>query len=743
MKLTIRIKLLIGFTLLLILSSLIQALTFSITKDYITSQIENYQMLEAKKGAGDIQDFFTDINTINLGLARAYRENTSASALASLAAVTQFVIKNNEHIHKVVYLSTSGKELLKFDAQRQVPQEKLNYEVYSDAFKAAAAGKTAISKVYYVDQALGPHIDIFSPIFLNSNTIGVIKMQIGLEQLRKALENIRYGDNGFIYVVDDEGRLIAHPSQKYVFERPDLSSRNIITATLKNTNPEHPYYSYVNENNISVIAQAVKVPGINWVAVFEQPVSEAFGFLDFIRNLFFLTLTGSSVFLLLISFLFSSNLTSSIRKLQKSIQAVENGKNDTNIVLKSGDEIEALSYSFASMINQLLQRENSLRKEKQETETLLQSLTDGVVALDQNNMIIAINRAAEKVIGLPDSQVIGKYVDAVLHVFREEELIPFAVYNRQNDENFQKLKAKGLKIANQNSERIAVSLTTSPIVFGEQKTGSIITFQDISKEQQLEEMKLDFVSMAAHELRTPLTAIRGYASLLDMQHHADFDDTGKETINRLLISSANLANLIDNLLNVSRIERNMFNVESKPVDLTSTIKSIFDSLQQQAQTKNLKLSITIPEKLPLVLADSFRIGQVLTNLIANAINYTPENGSIQVRAEEKDGMVQVAVTDTGQGIPKEALPKMFSKFFRVSGSLEQGSKGTGLGLFIAKSIINIHNGKIWVESELGKGSTFTFALPIATPEAIADFQQKSMLTVKNVQGIIVKNHEVI
>src|SRR5438876_971287 len=123
MKLTIRIKLLIGFTLLLILSSLIQVFTFSITKSYVLSQIENYQVLEAKKGATDIQSFFSDINTINLGLARAYREEASSSARPNLAAVSQFVIKNNEQIHKIAYLSTAGKELMKFDVQGQVPQD--------------------------------------------------------------------------------------------------------------------------------------------------------------------------------------------------------------------------------------------------------------------------------------------------------------------------------------------------------------------------------------------------------------------------------------------------------------------------------------------------------------------------------------------------------------------------------------------------------------------------------------------
>jgi signal transduction histidine kinase len=149
----------------------------------------------------------------------------------------------------------------------------------------------------------------------------------------------------------------------------------------------------------------------------------------------------------------------------------------------------------------------------------------------------------------------------------------------------------------------------------------------------------------------------------------------------------------------------------------------------------------MPQDLPVVLADAFRIGQVLLNLIANALNYTKEGAVITVTAEKKDNMLQVSVNDTGQGIPKEAISKLFIKFFRVSGSLKQGSKGTGLGLFISKSIIEMHKGKIWVESELGKGTTFTFVLPIAKPEDITNYQKLSSqpdLTVKSQQGIIIR-----
>lgn len=456
---------------------------------------------------------------------------------------------------------------------------------------------------------------------------------------------------------------------------------------------------------------------------------------------FFLLLIIPTALLLVTAFVISGSLTRSIRQLHQSVTDVSQGQLHPTIVIKSGDEIEALSVSFASLVEQLLQRENTLKKEKQETETILQSLTDGVVVLDEKSNVIMFNKAAERFTGLSIDLVKGKHVDEVLHFFENMETIPFATYNDQSEIMVRKMREKGLTMSNSRGEKSNVSITIAPVVFQDQRTGFIVAFHDVSKETELEEMKLDFVSMAAHELRTPLTAIRGYADLIEMQNAEDLDDSGRELINRLQISSANLGNLIDNLLSVSRIERNMFSVDAKPVDLTKTVAGVVDNLRQTAETKKQKIVFNKPHELPVVLADSFRIGQVLANLVANAINYTQEGGLITVDIEKKDSFLEISVSDNGPGIAPEPLKKLFTKFFRVSGALEQGSKGTGLGLFISKSIITMHKGKIWVDSEVGKGSRFAFTLPLAGTQDIADYQQasaKNDLTVKNGQGIIIR-----
>ncbi|HSA84229.1 MAG TPA: ATP-binding protein [Patescibacteria group bacterium] len=735
MKLTIRAKLLIGFTILLVLSSSIIAVAFLITKQYISSQIDVFQTDQVDKGTTAVTDFFSTVNLDNFGLASllgSQYDTAGTFSKSEIALLMNYILKSKNYLNEITILSPVGKELLTYNTSGLKSENTLNYEIQSEPFQSAVMGTSSLSKVYFIETDTGPYVDMYSPIFgKDGAVVGIIKTQVKLTQLQQAINIIKLGQNGSLYVVDDEGRLISHKTDSFLATRPNLGSRPLIHDILQGISVSKNNERYINENDIDVVGKAGRIPGYNWVVVFEQPVEDAYGFLNFLATMFLGTLVGSMAFLLLISYILSENLTRSIRKLEQSASLLEQGKLVTNIDIKSGDEIETLSHSFSTMVNRLVQREQSLQHEKQETETLLQSLTDGVISVDQQGKIITFNKAAEKVTGFSVAEVLGKNVDEILQFYHTQELVPFVTYSQQTDDMRKKLRDEGLHLSTKEGQKVSLSLTTSPVIFSDQKNGFIISFHDISKEQELEEMKLDFVSMAAHELRTPLTAIRGYASLLQLQNANQLDDAGKELIKRLVVSGETLGNLIENLLSVSRIERSMFTVDARPVDLTTTIKNVVDNVRPQANTKKQTVNILVPDQLPIVNADSFRIGQVVLNLVANAVNYTQPGGTITLKAEQKDNNVQISVSDTGQGIPPDALQKLFTKFFRVSGKLEKGSKGTGLGLYISKSIIEMHKGKIWVESTVGTGTTFSFTLPIATPSEIAAFQQKHDLTAKN------------
>ena len=235
----------------------------------------------------------------------------------------------------------------------------------------------------------------------------------------------------------------------------------------------------------------------------------------------------------------------------------------------------------------------------------------------------------------------------------------------------------------------------------------------MTKEREFETMKLDFVSMAAHELRTPLTAMRGYLSLLNEEAGEKLSQEELQYLDRSFISANQLNSLVENLLNLSRVERGSLKLTVNPINIETIIAGVLDNLGSIAKQKNITLTFNPPKHQVIVLADHFRITEVVTNLVGNAINYTAAGGKVDITVSPEKEKATVSVIDNGQGIPASAISHLFTKFYRVQSSLAMGSKGTGLGLYISKAIIDAHRGKIWVESVEGKGSTFSFTLPLA------------------------------
>lgn len=611
MKLSIRLKLLIGFTILLLIASCVQAILFVLTKNYILDQIDSIQITEVNRGAGAIRNFVTGLNTYNQELAETYRDDPK-----SFSKAAKFLINSQNYIRKVTVLSRRGRELEKVDLFGNASSDKLSYEVGSEQFTEAAEGRRAYSKVYYSQKESAPYLDIYTPIIsANATVAGVLKMKVNLHQVQEELADIKLGEHGFVYVVDDEGRLLAHNSEEYVLKRPNLSSRAIIANELTNKYSSAGDEQYVNENNIPVIAKAVKIPGLNWIAVLEQPRSEAFGFVTTLWNFFIFTLAVSMVLLLFVAFYLSGNLTRSIRKLQQSAQEIESGRSKEMVIIKSGDEIESLSKSFASVTNMLIQRDHWL-------------------------------------------------------------------------------------------ERTTLELQEAN-----------------SKLKNMDKLKDDFVSLASHELRTPMTAVKSYLSMALDGMGGKLTDKQRVYIDRAYVSSDRLIALVNDMLNISRIESGRLTITIKEVNLSKLVEEVIDDLRPRAAELGVTLEAQTTAPLPIVIADSDKIKEVFFNLIGNSLKFTPKGGKIVIAFNSTDTMVEVKITDTGMGIESENMPKLFQKFGLLSGASEQNALGTGLGLYICKSIIELHEGTIRAVSEgKDKGTQFIFTLKIFNEE---DFQRLS------------------
>lgn len=386
------------------------------------------------------------------------------------------------------------------------------------------------------------------------------------------------------------------------------------------------------------------------------------------------------------------------------------------IDLRSGDEFEDVRNSFNSMTDKLSKTIQNLENdraiaisEKNKFDEILSSIIDGIIALDFNKNIMFLNKASEELTGFRETEVLGRPIDQIIHLFSEQEEIPPRAYCQESFNQTAKLVGK-------DGRQVKISLNTVQVGPAVQSNlNCILIIHDLSKEEELEQMKLDFVSMASHELKTPLTSIVGYLSVFLEENKGKIPAENLDLLNKAFVAAKQLQTLIQNLLNVNKIEKEQLSVSSQPIDYLPVLTKAVEDLRSQATQKNIVLSIAVPtEPLPKVLADPIRISEVITNLVSNAINYTNPNGKIEVSMKVSPNEVTTTISDNGVGIPQEAIPHLFSKFFRVSNELQQANKGTGLGLYISKSIIEKLHGKIWVQSEIGKGSRFSFTLPAVT-----------------------------
>lgn len=400
--------------------------------------------------------------------------------------------------------------------------------------------------------------------------------------------------------------------------------------------------------------------------------------------------------------------------LVNSFERLSNGNFNQRIDIRSGDEFEKVGQSFnlmADKISQIfhnLETEKSIAtSEKSKLAEVLSSIVDGIIAIDFNKNIILSNKSASEITGFTQEELIGHPVDQLIHLFTDTEEILSKTYCSNSFNSVAKLVGK-------EGKQIKVNLSTAKLSGSVSTNVScILILHDIAKEEELEKMRLDFVSMASHELRTPLTSIIGYLSVFINENKEKVEKEELELLNKSLTSATQLLNLVGNLLNVNKIEREQMSVIAQPLDYFPIVSKVVEDLKAQAVQKSVVLSISAPDFLPKVLADPIRTPEVITNLVANAINYTDSGGQVKVTLEASPNELITSISDTGVGIPKDAIPHLFNKFFRVSNQTQQASKGTGLGLYISKSIVEKLGGKIWVESEMGKGSKFSFSLPLA------------------------------
>ncbi len=337
-------------------------------------------------------------------------------------------------------------------------------------------------------------------------------------------------------------------------------------------------------------------------------------------------------------------------------------------------------------------------EEASKVRAILQSVADGVIVVDRESRILLANPAAQQILGMAREELEGRTTQELPGLFMPggifaEEHARFELVDRY------------------------INVHSADVVTDTGETlGTVFVLRDITREVEADRSKSEFISTVSHELRTPLTSIKGYVDLILLGSVGEVSPMQRSFLDVVRSNSNRLVELINDILDISRVETGRIVLNREPLSLFDLVEEVIESARTEIERKQLDLQVEVPPDLPVVHADRKRVVQVLTNLVSNAYKYTREGGRLAIAASSADGFLRVSVTDSGVGISKEDQKKLFTRFFRADNPLRDEVGGTGLGLAISKSFIELHGGRMWVESELNVGSTFSFTLPLSAAE---------------------------
>lgn len=421
-----------------------------------------------------------------------------------------------------------------------------------------------------------------------------------------------------------------------------------------------------------------------------------------LASLVMLVVTG------MVSLLISRSFSSRVERLQVFSRRVADGDFRPIDADRSGDALEVLAVSLNETAARLDRSIRTLTEERNLSSAILGSMVEGVAVVNAAERLLFANQGFAEILELDTPPQPGR---ALVEVVRQTELL------------------EGVRAVLKGAPRVEAEIVTGTLhqrffaatvaaVRATENSGAVIVLHDITDLRKLERVRRDFVANVTHEFKTPLTSIQGFAETLlagamnDPKNRIHF-------LEIILEHSRRLARLTDDLLELSKMDAERLDLEVGRLNVSQFVQSCIETTQRPAAEKDLRISVNLQDALPDIAADRRRLAEVLQNLLDNAIQYTPPGGQIMVAASANGDEVTFTVTDTGIGIPKADQPRIFERFYRVDVARSREVGGTGLGLSIAKHLVEAHGGRIWVDSEVGRGSQFHFTVPVFNANAAA------------------------
>jgi two-component system phosphate regulon sensor histidine kinase PhoR len=538
------------------------------------------------------------------------------------------------------------------------------------------------------------HLDLIedilnSDLYLINETIKNYLRTKQYNELENAINNIAKKINTRITIIDFDGSVLVDSIKDYKLKENYISSPEIQMALKNNTGISIRYSSTV-KGDIIYFAKMFEEQGQKYflrtsyyLKNFNEDFSNTRNNILFFAFIIFII----SVFII---YFYSKKLYVPIKILKDATQQVANGNFDVKVVLHEKDELKELADNFNTMIEELRRFFLQMLEKQKHLNTVISSIDEGIIALDSKGKILFVNNGFNKIMN----------VECVNDRYYWEFLISPNLIRIIEEIITKKISFVGtVEIKNKYFYCNATHLS--------QYEQIIIILHDISKIKEYEKIKKDLVANVSHELKTPLTAINGFVeTALDTTKEKET----KKYLEIIINNSKRLINIINDLLLLSNIENKDKNLKYEEVDLIKLLNNIQKIFEKRLKEKNLKFVLNLDNN--KIFADLYMLEQLFINLIDNAIKYT-ERGEIKISTYKKDeNKLIIEVSDTGIGIPQEHIPKIFERFYVVDKSRSKETGGTGLGLSIVKHIVNLHNGEILVDSQVGIGTRFIIILPV-------------------------------
>ncbi len=340
----------------------------------------------------------------------------------------------------------------------------------------------------------------------------------------------------------------------------------------------------------------------------------------------------------------------------------------------------------------------------------LNYVTDHIVITDKDGIVLYANEMAEKITGFSLSEIIGKKVGSK-ETWGGQMSVDFYSGMWKKINNGKKFSGF-IKNKKKNGELYDAYITIFPVKIKSNLEYFVSLERDITHEKELDKMKTDFISLASHQLRTPLSAMKWYLEMLLDGDAGELSEEQKSFIQNIDNSNERMIELVNSLLNISRVESGRLIIDPKETNIIEVIEDVISDVKPKAKERGITFLFEGVPSLPIIISDPKLIRNVYMNLLTNAIKYTPNGGSVTLKISKNATDIVSEVTDTGMGIPKKDQEKIFTRFFRAENARAKVTDGNGLGLYLVKSVVEVCGGKIWFTSQIGKGTTFSFTLPL-------------------------------